>query len=58
MTVIKHQLLNGRSQRLAYSPPSLSRFGSVRNLTGGSSGMASDGGNTLNPTKMSGASGT
>lgn len=33
--------------KLAYSPPRVTRFGSVRNLTGGSGGTASDGGGAM-----------
>lgn len=33
----------GKLRKPAYTAPRLARFGSVRTLTGGSSGMASDG---------------
>lgn len=34
----------GKSRKPTYTAPRLARFGSVRTLTGGSSGMAADGG--------------
>lgn len=36
-----------KDTKSAYSPPRVTRFGSVRNLTGGSGGSAADGGGAM-----------
>lgn len=44
MTISKDQAQPRELLKRTYSAPRLSIFGSVRNLTGGSGGQASDGG--------------
>jgi hypothetical protein len=45
---------SGKRERREYSAPTLSVYGSVRELTGGSTGTASDGNNATNPNKPTG----